>query len=67
MGGGETVKQMIKQCMIKECRSGDKCREKDCKNCGWNPKEAERRNRILSAHGLTVCQDGCARLMIGRR
>lgn len=50
----------------------DKCLLEDreckgnCANCGWNPREAERRQKEFHRRGLTRCADGLYRLVIKR-
>lgn len=36
----------------------------NCAHCGWNPEEAERREKAIAENGLTVCEDGLKRLNI---
>lgn len=52
---------MSNNCLLEEpnCKG-------QCAHCGWNPKEAERRERALAQNGLTICKDGLARVIIKR-
>ena len=37
-----------------------------CASCGWEANEIQRRKDIFEEDGLTVCEDGLSRLIIGR-
>ena len=54
----------IENCMIKDCRASEGCSGHACKNCGWNPKVAARRNRQMEIRGLQTGSDGLRRLVI---
>lgn len=40
--------------------------DRRCAHCGWDPAEAERRQKALADNGLTLCKDGLNRLVIKR-
>lgn len=48
-------------CGFRECDDNT-----PCSRCGWNPKEAERRKRLIRENGLTQV-GGTRRLIITRR
>jgi len=41
-----------------------KCKPSECRSCGWEAAEAERRTEYRRKHGLTLCNDGLHRLII---
>lgn len=41
-----------------------KCKPTECRTCGWEAAEAERRRAYIRKHGLTLCADGLRRLII---
>jgi hypothetical protein len=50
----------------KNCLLEDPNCKRNCANCGWNPKEAERRKKEFVKNGLTLCKDGLHRIVIKR-
>lgn len=38
----------------------------NCKHCGWEKSERERRTKHTREHGLTLCEDGIRRLDISK-
>ena len=42
----------------------EKCKPSECRCCGWNKEEADRRRAYVAEHGLTLCADGLRRLII---
>lgn len=43
-----------------------KCDPEKCASCGWEAAEAARRREYTKKHGLTLCADGCRRLIMKR-
>lgn len=41
-----------------------KCNPSECRTCGWEAAEAERRTEYRKKYGLTLCGDGLRRLII---
>lgn len=37
-----------------------------CTHCGWNAEEVERRKKLFSEKGLTLCKNGLQGLIITR-
>ena len=52
--------------MNKNCLLADPDCKGNCGRCGFNPEEAERRERALAQNGLTTGADGLERLIIKR-
>lgn len=42
----------------------EKCNKGECKTCGWEKSERERRKKHVEKHGLTKCKDGLRRLIV---
>lgn len=54
----------VENCMIADARASKNCCGHACRNCGWNPEVAARRNRQLEIKGLQKGSDGMLRLVI---
>ena len=54
----------VENCMIADARASKNCCGHACRNCGWNPEVAARRNRQLEISGLRMGSNGLYRLVI---
>ena len=54
----------MESCLIRDCRTGEECNARACRNCGWNPEEMARRNRMIALRGLRMGSDGLHRLVL---
>lgn len=52
--------------MEKKCDIHEVC-DYNCKNCGHNPAEVERRKHLIETYGLKIGKDGLARLIIKKK